>query len=71
MRRPPIKIVKLWIHNEIMNADAAGQFITVGPEEPLGAIREKLADVIHQDRLSMTDQDFRKKYINYIKRTAP
>ncbi len=72
MRRPPIKINKSWVVQEIMKAGACPEFLPkmlliVSPDEQ----KQHLQRIVSNDRLMLPDSDFRKKYVNYIKRTAP
>lgn len=72
MRRPPIKINKQWIAEEIMKAGALVEFI---PDVQLNANQDYhlnlLIQLVQCDRIRMTDAAFRHKYINYIRRVAP
>lgn len=70
MRRPVAKINKQWIREEIIKAGHASHFIADVPPT-LGEVWSALDDVIQADRFALMDWDFRKKYVNYIRRTAP
>ena len=72
MRRPPIKINKSWIVEELIKAEASSRFLP--KMQSFGTVEEcrlHLHRIVSNDRLMLPDSDFRKKYVNYIKRTAP
>lgn len=82
MRRPPIKINKDWIAKEIVKAGAysAPQMILHHRSPSLAnnpgrltgqALLDLVTKIVTGDRLAMTDAEFRKSYLNYIRRTAP